>query len=368
MSAARQQPKAVSARTEADAGPPWLHDLLASGPGARCWTVYQAYLLAQNLRHGHVGPEHLLSVMLAERPMNGLIAELAVPFDDLRAAVGARFGVTGGTPVPDSRLEPLLERAAAEAARWGEHRVRPAWLMLAMLREPGGSGAALLESYGVDRREFLVRLLATTVSASKPAQVPLFTVDSILGPGRLTVPARLVLASAASRAAEQASMLDVASIRTALQYSDWAAAAPRIADTGGHGEDVKITGSARAALRTALQLAGSRGSLGIGLGELRQAASASVGPRGEFSPAARSVIRTAHWRAVSQGRSYVQPADLGWGIEVEAAHDVQRQYFGAPPVLTPQSEHVIAAAERAAGCHVQVDDLTLALREKRAAR
>ena len=301
------RPKATPTQSKADLGPAWLRDLLASGPGERCWTVYQAYLLAQAMGHSHVGPEHLIPVLLAEQPIDRLIAEFAASPTDLRAAVGARFDADGGIPDPDPRLERLLVTAAAEAARWGERRVRPTWLMLAMLREPAGAGPALLESYGVDRQEFLVRLLAATVSWSPAARTPLFAIDAIVGPGRLTTPARLALAGATDLAIAESGLLNAGHLRMAVRRCDWSACSPQIAAAGTRGQEVKVTGSARTALRTALHLASSCGIVGIGLEQLRQASGADARPRREFSPAARSVIRAAHWRAGSQRRTYVQP-------------------------------------------------------------
>ncbi len=367
--AAREnRPKAAPARSKADPGPVWLRDLLASGPGERCWTVYQAFLLAQSMRHGEVTPEHLLPVLLADRPISRVAAELDAPLADLYAAVSARFGAVGGTPGPDARLEPLLNAAAAEAVRWSERRVRPAWLMLAVLRESASAGSALLESYGVDRCEFLVRLLAVSVTWSPPARSPLFAIETIVGPGHLTTSARLALAGATDIAMAESGLMGVHHLQAAVQRYDWSARSPQIAVPSTRGNEVKVTGSARTALRTALHLASSRGALGIGLEQLRRAITADAGPQKEFSSAAKSAIQSAHWHAAAQRRAYVQPADLRRSVEGSSGQEHPRPYNGVPPVLTPQTEQLIAAAERAAfGC-VQVDDLRTVLEERRAAR
>jgi hypothetical protein len=361
-------PQATPARSEADPGPAWLRDVLASGPGERCWTVYQGYLLAQAMSHGHVGPEHLILVLLAERPIDGLIAEFTTSPADLRAAVAARFGAVGGTPDLDPRLEPLLAAAAAEAARWGERRIRPTRLMLAMLREPASAGMALLESYGVDRQELLVRLLAATVSWSPRARTPLFATDAIVGPYRLTTPARLALAGATDLAIAGSGLLDADHLRLAVQQYDWSARSPQTPVARDRSEEVKVTGSARTALRTALHLASGHGISGIGLDHLRLAVGVDERPHKEFSPTAQSVMRAAHRHAELHRRTYVQPADVRWAFEGNSIEGGPDACFGVPPVLTPQLERAIAAAERAAVGRVEADDLRTALAPMRAAR
>lgn len=358
------RPIAAPARSNADPGPVWLCDLLASGPGERCWTVYQAFLLAQSMRHGEVSPEHVLLVMLAERPISRVAAEFELPLADLHAAVAARFGAVGGAPGPDPRLMPLLDAAAAEAVRWSERRIRSAWLMLAMLREPASAGSALLESYGVDRHEFLVRLLALSVTWSPPARSPLFAIEAIVGPGRLTTSARLALADAVDIARAESGLLDVDHLRLAVQRCDWSARSPRIAVPRTRGDEIKVRRSARTALRTALHLTTSRGGLGIGLEQLRRTVAEDARLQKEFTSAAQSAIRSAQYHAASQRRAYVQPADLRRGVEGSSHQEQPHPYIGVPPVLTPQTEQLIAAAERVAvGC-VQVDDLRTALTER----
>ena len=363
-----QVPQAAIARSNAVPGPTWLRELLASGPGERCWTVYQAFLLAQEMGHGHVGPEHLVPALVAERPIDSLIAEFATSPAELRAAVGARFAALGTTPELDPRLERLLPAAAAEAARWGERRVRPAWLMLAMLREPASAGTALLQSHGVDRHELLVRLLATTVSSSPPVRAPLFAIDDLVGPHRLTAPARLALTGAVDFAAAESGLLGADHIRAAARQYDWAACSPEIAGARSTREQVKVTGSARTALRTALHLARSQGISGVSLDHLRRATGADERPHKEFSPAFRAVIRAAHGRAASRQRSYLHLADLKWALEQKNAQPASDACFGLPAVLTPQVMQAISAAEHAAADRVDVDDLRTALAPMRATR
>jgi Clp amino terminal domain, pathogenicity island component len=364
-------PGAVSqvtpARSKPDPGPAWLHEVLASGPGERCWAVYQAFLLAQAMGHSHVSPEHLVPVLLAERPIASLIAEFAISPADLRAAVGARFGAVGGTPDLDPRLERFLAAAAAEATRWGERRVRPTWLMLAMLREPSNAGTALLESHGVDRQEFFVRLLAATVSSSSLVRAPLFAIDNLVGPYRLTAPTRLVLAAAIDLATAESGLLGVDHLRAAAQRYDWSASSPEIVAPKPR-ERVKVTGSARTALRTALRFARSHGISGIGLDHLRQAIGADARPHKEFSPAAQAMIRAAHGRVESQNRCYFHLGDLRWALEGNPTQQGPDTCFGLPPVLTPHVEQAIAAAEHVATKRVEVDDLRTALKMMRAAQ
>ena len=140
---------------------------------------------------------------------------------------------------------------------------------------------------------------------------------------------------------------------------------------GDHGrtprERMKVTGTARAALRTALHLARSHGMSGIGLDHLRRAVGVDARPHKEFSPAAQAVIRAAHARVESQRRSYLHLADLRWAFGQASTWQGPDAYFGVPPVLTPQVENAIAAAEHTAAGRVEVDDLRMALEAMRAA-
>jgi ATP-dependent Clp protease ATP-binding subunit ClpC len=105
--------------------------------------------------HGFIGTEHLLSGLLREH--EGLaalaLAQLGVALDSVRAAVVERIG-RGDRPVEEEidyvpRVRKVLSLALDEAERQGSAFVRTEHILLGLVRDGGGVGADILDSFGV---------------------------------------------------------------------------------------------------------------------------------------------------------------------------------------------------------------------------
>jgi ATP-dependent Clp protease ATP-binding subunit ClpC len=110
---------------------------------------------ALSFHHSFIGTEHLLLGLLREQ--DGLAAlaleELGVTLDPARAAVAKKIG-RGAQPVEGEidyvpRVRKVLAFALDEAERQGSAYVRTEHILLGIVREGGGVGADILDTFGV---------------------------------------------------------------------------------------------------------------------------------------------------------------------------------------------------------------------------
>ena len=110
---------------------------------------------ALSFNHPFIGTEHLLIGLLREQ--EGLaalaLAKLGVALDPVRAAVEKKIG-RGDGPVQEEidyvpRARKVLSLALDEAEQQGSAYVRTEHILLGMVREGGGAGADILDTFGV---------------------------------------------------------------------------------------------------------------------------------------------------------------------------------------------------------------------------
>jgi ATP-dependent Clp protease ATP-binding subunit ClpC len=105
--------------------------------------------------HQYIGTEHLLLGMLREHEGLAALAleKLGVTLDPVRAAVEQKMG-RGTQPVEEEidyvpRARKVLSLALDEAERQGSTYVRTEHILLGLVREGGGIGADMLDTFGV---------------------------------------------------------------------------------------------------------------------------------------------------------------------------------------------------------------------------
>jgi len=110
---------------------------------------------ALSFNHQFIGTEHLLVGLLREQA--GLaalaLAKLGVALDPVRAAIEERIG-RGDQPVEEKidyvpRARKVLSLSLDEAERQGSASVRTEHILLGLVREGGGIGADILDTFGV---------------------------------------------------------------------------------------------------------------------------------------------------------------------------------------------------------------------------
>lgn len=110
---------------------------------------------AHSFFHHYIGTEHLLLGLLRES--DGLAAQalnkLGIAIDPVRAAVESKIG-RGEEPAQDEidyvpRARKVLSLALAEAERLGSGYVRTEHILLGIVRDGGGIGADILDTFGV---------------------------------------------------------------------------------------------------------------------------------------------------------------------------------------------------------------------------
>jgi ATP-dependent Clp protease ATP-binding subunit ClpA len=111
---------------------------------------------ALSFNHQYIGTEHLLLGLLREP--EGLadlaLQKLGVALDPVRAAVAEKIG-RGDQPVDEEvvdyvpRARKVLSLALDEAERQGSAFVRTEHILLGIVREGGGVGADILDTFGV---------------------------------------------------------------------------------------------------------------------------------------------------------------------------------------------------------------------------
>jgi ATP-dependent Clp protease ATP-binding subunit ClpC len=110
---------------------------------------------ALSFNHQFIGTEHVLLGLLREQ--EGLaalaLAKLGVSLDLVRAAVEKKIG-RGNQPVEEDidyvpRARKVLSLALDEAERQGSAFVRTEHILLGLVRDGGGVGADILDTFGV---------------------------------------------------------------------------------------------------------------------------------------------------------------------------------------------------------------------------
>jgi ATP-dependent Clp protease ATP-binding subunit ClpA len=110
---------------------------------------------ARSFNHAYIGTEHLLLGVLREPEGVAALAlgKLGVALDPVRAAVDEKIG-RGDQPVQEDidyvpRARQVLSLALDEAERKGSGYVRTEHILLGLVRDGGGVGADILDSFGV---------------------------------------------------------------------------------------------------------------------------------------------------------------------------------------------------------------------------
>jgi ATP-dependent Clp protease ATP-binding subunit ClpA len=110
---------------------------------------------ALSFNHQYIGTEHLLVGLLREQEGLAALAleKLGVALDPVRAAVEEKIG-RGDQPVEEEidyvpRARKVLSLALDEAERQGSAYVRTEHILLGMVRDGGGVGANILDTFGV---------------------------------------------------------------------------------------------------------------------------------------------------------------------------------------------------------------------------
>ena len=110
---------------------------------------------ALSFNHQFIGTEHLLVGLLREQEGLAALAleKLGVALDAVRAAVAEKIG-RGDGPVQEEidyvpRARKVLSLALDEAERQGSAYVRTEHILLGMVRDGGGVGADILDTFGV---------------------------------------------------------------------------------------------------------------------------------------------------------------------------------------------------------------------------
>jgi ATP-dependent Clp protease ATP-binding subunit ClpA len=116
-----------------------------------------AHAEARDMRHGHIGTEHLL-VALATEPE---VAALALDAERLRAEVVRTVGLGDAEPPSGNSWLPFtaaakeaLEAALAEAMQLGRREVEPAHILLSVLKQRDGVARRILVGAGATPSEF----------------------------------------------------------------------------------------------------------------------------------------------------------------------------------------------------------------------
>lgn len=110
---------------------------------------------ALSLNHQYIGTEHLLLGLLREQAGLAALAlqKLGVTLDPVRAAVEQKMG-RGDHPLEEDidyvpRARKVLSLALDEAERQGSAYVRTEHILLGIVRDGGGVGAEILDTFGV---------------------------------------------------------------------------------------------------------------------------------------------------------------------------------------------------------------------------
>ncbi|MEV4389733.1 Clp protease N-terminal domain-containing protein, partial [Micromonospora sp. NPDC049580] len=313
--------------TSAAAEPVWLASLIAE-TGGRCWTLALAVETARDLGHRHVGLEHVLLATLSDGGCAYLMTPLGAPLSAVRQTTASWYA-SGVDPPTEAEpaLWPLARSALAVARGVGETRVRPAHLLLALLADTHGSGAAALVRHGVDLEEASARIRADLLDPVRETLLaPLFAAGRAAAAHRLTLPAWLAVGAALDLAADTpAAILDPDHLRAALHTPP--------AQPNQDRSLVRLGCQARGVLAAARHTADHDGSWGIEVSHLQQATEDDPGPA---PPGTTLLTRAASAVARDRRSRWTGPEDIAM-----AGTDHGRPLADPVPVLTPQARRML---------------------------
>ncbi|WP_157562576.1 Clp protease N-terminal domain-containing protein [Micromonospora chokoriensis] len=309
------------------ADPPWMASLMAAA-GGRCWTLLLALDKARELGHGHVGAEHLVLAVTRDGDCAEILAGVGLAAEDLWTLVGSWYHRSETTSQAlDPALAVLVRDAASIAIRLGATRVRATHLLMAVVANPCGAGAAVMRAGGADLEEVRVRADAAFAGPVLQDRTgPLFTAGEIVHQHRLTLPAWLAIGHALDLAqAGPGRVLDVEHLAAGADaYQGKVLLSPVPGSRG----TVRVSRAARATLADARRRADAAGEWGVDLEHLCRAVG---GEEPAADPARGPGTRAACERAARRGERFVTPED------VREASSLDRHGLLLPPVpvLTP---------------------------------
>jgi len=112
---------------------------------------------AEGWRHSYVGTEHLLLAFLRAKAsdVQRFLDSNGVDYDKIAAILGEEKGrgkveISAEDLEPTPRLKRVMKISFDEARRGGSNTIRPEHLLMGMLHEGEGTGAALLNQVGID--------------------------------------------------------------------------------------------------------------------------------------------------------------------------------------------------------------------------
>jgi Clp amino terminal domain, pathogenicity island component len=114
---------------------------------------------ARQLGHHTIEPEHILLGLLDEPQSRAahVLNSLTIEVENVRARTVQACGSTKGLPTPPGLSAPftpramqILQRAPDEATSLGSDQVASEHILLALVREPDGTAARILQEHGAD--------------------------------------------------------------------------------------------------------------------------------------------------------------------------------------------------------------------------
>ena len=155
---------------------------------------------AQRLQHNYIGTEHLLLGLLREREgvAGKVLTRLGVDLERARQAVEGIVGrgdhLVSGEVGLTPRAKKVVELAVDEARRLHHHFLGTEHLLLGLLREGQGIGAAVLESFGLSLQDVRPHIIQVLNEQRKPVLVCSFCRKQqdqvqrlVAGPGEVSI-------------------------------------------------------------------------------------------------------------------------------------------------------------------------------------
>ena len=110
---------------------------------------------ARQLRHEHIGTEHLLLGLLREEHIAAHVLEaFDVTIEEARAQVSRVVGVGDKAPVGQIPFTPrakhALELSLREALSLGQNHIEPEHILLGLVQRPDSAGARILADFDLD--------------------------------------------------------------------------------------------------------------------------------------------------------------------------------------------------------------------------
>ncbi|PZH00016.1 hypothetical protein C1I97_23600 [Streptomyces sp. NTH33] len=346
-------PRAERPQPGAFLPPLWLDEAVRE-TGERCWTVLTAAAEAHRLGHSHVGSEHLLLAVSGDGECAALLRPLGIGPEAVRRCVTGLIGPDPRRRAAVSltvRARALLALAGAHARHRDTGRVRPVYVLGALVLDGRGVGAHILTTLGADRDELLARVRGHT-APDAPAGLPRPAIEGLPPLGRYTAAARRAVDRAGRWAAASTSgLLDPVLLLRALAAEGWAQTEhlpPELdglvrsaADAAGTGtasppgsvpspgsapSRVTLTPAARRILVTASAESARRCHPGVDVDQLMRTALRDRTPPDAFAPGedeaapaldddAMAVLDAAHASAAAAAVPYIGPEHLATAVD-----------------------------------------------------